>query len=125
MGKIGEKTGGRKKGTPNKATQSIKDLLLSVLEDSRNRQEWEYWLKHKDPHYRWEAFKLAQFYLFGKPVQPVASEELAPPIKIDISAIPTRHVKSIMNVSRVDVLSYPVIVDSPSFGSPNTVLSYS
>ena len=93
MGKIGEKTGGRKKGTPNKATQSIKDLLLSVLEDSRNRQEWEYWLKHKDPHYRWEAFKLAQFYMFGKPVQPVASEELAPPIKIDISAIPTRHVK--------------------------------
>jgi hypothetical protein len=63
MGKIGEKTGGRKKGTPNKATQSIKDLLLSVLEDSRNRQEWEYWLRHKDRHYRWEAFKLAQFYL--------------------------------------------------------------
>jgi hypothetical protein len=26
--------------------------------------------------------------MFGKPVQPVASEELAPPIKIDISAIP-------------------------------------
>ena len=94
MGKIGEKTGGRKKGTPNKATQSIKDLLLSVLEDSRNRQEWEYWLKHKDPHYRWEAFKLAQFYLFGKPVQPVASEELAPPIKIDISAIPSFRVKA-------------------------------
>jgi hypothetical protein len=94
MGKIGEKTGGRKKGTPNKATQSIKDLLLSVLEDSRNRQEWEYWLKHKDPHYRWEAFKLAQFYLFGKPVQPIASEELAPPIKIDISAIPSFRVKA-------------------------------
>jgi hypothetical protein len=94
MGKIGEKTGGRKKGTPNRATQSIKDLLLSVLEDSRNRQEWEYWLKHKDPHYRWEAFKLAQFYLFGKPVQPIASEELAPPIKIDISAIPSFRVKA-------------------------------
>jgi hypothetical protein len=26
--------------------------------------------------------------VFGKPVQPVASEELAPPIKVDISAIP-------------------------------------
>jgi hypothetical protein len=94
MGKIGEKARGRKKGTPNKATQSIKDLLLSVLEDSRNRQEWEYWLKHKDSHYRWEAFKLAQFYMFGKPVQPVASEELAPPIKIDISAIPKFRVKA-------------------------------
>jgi hypothetical protein len=94
MGKIGEKTGGRKKGTPNKATQSIKDLLLSVLEDSRNRQQWEYWLKHRDPHYRWEAFKLAQFYMFGKPVQPVAGEEMAPPIKIDISAIPKFRVKA-------------------------------
>jgi hypothetical protein len=30
--------------------------------------------------------------MFGKPVQPVVGEELAPPIKIDISAIPTRHV---------------------------------
>jgi hypothetical protein len=88
------KTGGRKKGTSNKATESIKDLLLCVLEDSRNRQEWEYWLKHKDPHYRWEAFKLAQFYMFGKPVQPVASEEMAPPIKIDISAIPQFRVKA-------------------------------
>jgi hypothetical protein len=88
------KAGGRKAGTPNKATQSIKDLLLSVLEDSRNRHEWEYWLKHKDPHYRWEAFKLAQFYMSGKPVQPVASEELAPPIKIDISAIPSFRVKA-------------------------------
>jgi hypothetical protein len=67
-----EKLGGRKKGTRNKVTQSIKDLLLSLLEDSRNRQEWEYWLKHKDPHYRWEAFKLAQFYMFGKPVQDAA-----------------------------------------------------
>jgi hypothetical protein len=40
--------------------------------------------------YRWEAFKLAQFYMFGKPVQPVASEELAPPIKIDISEVPSK-----------------------------------
>jgi len=26
--------------------------------------------------------------MFGKPAQPVVGEELAPPIKIDISAIP-------------------------------------
>jgi hypothetical protein len=83
-----------KKARRTKRHSSIKDLLLSVLEDSRNRQEWEYWLKHKDPHYRWEALKLAQFYMFGKPVQPVASEELAPPIKIDISAIPKFRVKA-------------------------------
>jgi hypothetical protein len=78
-----------KKGTPNKATQSIKDLfpLLAVTRILS-------WLKHKDPHYRWEAFKLVQFYIFGKPVQPVASEEIAPPIKIDISAIPRHLVKA-------------------------------
>jgi hypothetical protein len=35
-----------------------------------------------------EAFKLAHHYLVGKPVQPVVGEELAPPIKIVISAIP-------------------------------------
>jgi hypothetical protein len=40
---------------------------------------------------RWEAFKLAQSYMFGKPVQPVVGEEMAPPIKIDISAIPMKR----------------------------------
>jgi hypothetical protein len=30
-------------------------------------------------------------YLFGKPVQLVLGEELAPPIMIDISAIPRRR----------------------------------
>ena len=57
--------------------------------NSRNAEEWDYWLRCKDRHYRWEAFKLAQAYMFGKPVQSVASEELAPPIKIDVSAIPS------------------------------------
>jgi hypothetical protein len=41
-----------------------------------------------------KAFELMLHYRFGKPVQPVVGEELAPPIKIDISAIPTRHVKA-------------------------------
>jgi len=44
-------------------------------------------LKHADPHIRFEAFKLANSYLFGKPVHPVVGGELAPPIMIDISAI--------------------------------------
>jgi hypothetical protein len=35
--------------------------------------------------------KLANAYLFRKPVQAVVGEELAPPIKIDISAIPKHH----------------------------------
>jgi hypothetical protein len=50
---------------------------------------WKQKLYSKDPHVAFEAFKLANHYLFGKPVQPVVGEELAPPIKIDISAIPT------------------------------------
>jgi hypothetical protein len=41
-----------------------------------------------------KAFELALHYMFGKPAQPQVGEENAPPIKIDISAIPTRHVKA-------------------------------
>jgi hypothetical protein len=41
---------------------------------------------------------------FGKTAQPVVGEELAPPVKIDISDSDTSR-GSIMNVSRVDVLS--------------------
>ena len=41
-------------------------------------------------HLTFEVFKLANAYLFGKPVRAVAGEELAPPIRIDISAIPCR-----------------------------------
>ena len=83
------KAGGRKTGTPNKATENAKEVLFRLLHASRNAEEWDYWLRCKDRHYRWEAFKLAQAYMFGKPVQSVASEELAPPIKIDVSAIPS------------------------------------
>jgi hypothetical protein len=86
------KTGGRKAGTPNKATASIKTLLNVLLPEQRLAKEWEDHLKHKDPHIRFEAFKLANAYLFGKPVQPVVGEELAPPMKIDISAIPSNRV---------------------------------
>jgi hypothetical protein len=82
------KTGGRKAGTPNKSTEGIRVLLGRVLPDERLEKEWEHYLKHSDPHLRFEAFKLANSYLFGKPVQPVVGEELTPPIKIDISAIP-------------------------------------
>jgi hypothetical protein len=55
---------------------------------------WKQKLSSKNPYVAMKAFELAIHYMFGKPVQPVASEELAPPIKIDISAIPTRHVKA-------------------------------
>jgi hypothetical protein len=99
-----EKLGGRKKGTRNKSTESIKALLNTLLPEEEFGRLWKQKLYHKDPHVALEAFRLANHYLFGKPVQPVVGEELAPPIKIDISAIPKYRV-NIMSVSRVDVLS--------------------
>ena len=72
----------------------MKSLLAEMLPDDRLKKEWNKWLRHSDPRIAFEAFKLASAYLFGKPVQAVAGEEMAAPIKIDISAIPTRHVKA-------------------------------
>ena len=85
------KTGGRKAGTPNKATAEIKVLLNRLLPEERLASEWERNLKHKDPHIRWKAFELANAYLFGKPVMPIQGAEDAPPVHIDISAIPRRR----------------------------------
>ena len=72
----------------------MKALLAEMLPDDRLKKEWNKWLRHSDPRIASEAFKLANAYLFGKPVQAVAGEEFAPPIKINISAIPTHHVKA-------------------------------
>jgi hypothetical protein len=83
-----EKLGGRKKGTRNKGTDSIKILLNTLLPEEELAKLWKKKLYSKDPQIAMKAFELAIHYMFGKPVQPVASEELAPPIKIDISAIP-------------------------------------
>ena len=89
-----EKLGGRKKGARNRGTNSIKTLLNPLLPEEELAKLWKKKLYSKDPHVALEAFKVVIHYMFGKPVQPVASEEFAPPIKIDISAIPTRHVKA-------------------------------
>ena len=53
---------------------------------------WETFLHHRNSHIAFEAFKLAQFYMFGRPVKPVASEEPTEPINIDISEIPLKRV---------------------------------
>ena len=89
-----EKLGGRKKGTRNKGTDSIKTLLNTVLPEEELAGLWKQKLYSKNPHVAMKAFEMAMQYMFGKPVQPVASEELAPPIKIDISAIPKFRVKA-------------------------------
>ncbi len=96
----GRKTGSRTAGTPNKATIGVKALLSAVLPDDRMKKEWNKWLRHRNPHIAFAAFKLANFYLFGKPAQPVVSEELAPPTRIDISAIPHRF-------KRADSVDHP------------------
>jgi len=85
------KTGGRSAGTPNKATDSIKILLNALLPEERLAREWEHHLKHKDPQIRWKAFELANAYLFGQPVKPIQGTEDAPPVHIDISAIPRKR----------------------------------
>jgi hypothetical protein len=54
---------------------------------------WNEKLRSKDEHIAMKAFELALHYMFGKPVQPEVSQEQAPPIKIDISAIPQHRVR--------------------------------
>jgi hypothetical protein len=66
-------------------------LLAEMLPSDRLKKEWNKSLRHSDPRIAFEAFKLANAYLFGKPVQPVNGEELAPPIRIGIGAIPMKR----------------------------------
>ena len=89
-----EKLGGRKKGTRNKGTDSIKTLLNTLLSEEELAGLWKQKLYSKNPHVAIKAFELAIHYMFGRPVQPVVGEDSAPPIKIDISAIPKHHVKA-------------------------------
>lgn len=92
MYKKGGPNFGRKKGTPNKVTVSVKLMLNELLPDVTNKELWQKWLYYKgDPKIAFEAFKLAQAYLFGKPVQPIIGEEDLPPVRIDISAIPMKR----------------------------------
>jgi hypothetical protein len=85
--------GGRVKGQPNHATVAIKELLNRTLPEEEQERLWDKHLHSKDKHIAIKAFEMANHYMYGKPVQPIVGEEMAPPIKIDISAIPTRHVK--------------------------------
>jgi hypothetical protein len=88
----GRKTGGRKPGSLNKATLGVKEILARVYTEQVHEKDCRKWRSHKDPRIAWEAFKLAQSYMHGKPVQPLAEVEESPPIKIDISAIPSYRV---------------------------------
>jgi hypothetical protein len=54
-----EKLGGRKKGTRNKGTDSIKTLLNTILPEEELAGLWKQKLYSKNPHVALEAFKLA------------------------------------------------------------------
>ena len=84
----GRKTGGRKPGSLNEATLGVKEILARVCTEQVQEKDWRKRRSHKDPRIALEGFKLAQAYMHGKPVQPLAEVEESPPIKIDISAIP-------------------------------------
>jgi hypothetical protein len=94
MGKIGEKTGGRKPGTPNKVTQSIRALLNTALPEDELLRLWKKYLYHREAHIAFEAFKLANQYKFGRPASSPINEEDAPQNEgpqFDLSTIHTWH----------------------------------
>src|SRR5271168_5639187 len=82
---------GRKKGTPNKVTDSIKALLNQLFPEERLKKLWEFHLKTEVPSTRYRTFEMANHYLFGKPVMPISGAEDMPPVHIDISAIPRKR----------------------------------
>ena len=79
---------GRVKGVPNKAQRNLRELLDCRLDDERLWERWNKALYSKDEHIMVKALEMALHYRFGKPVQPIVGEELAPPININVSAIP-------------------------------------
>jgi len=90
-----EKLGGRKPNTPNKVTQSIRGLLNTELPEDELRKLWYKYLYNKDLAIAFEAFKLANQYMFGRPAASPISEEDAPPREgpqWDFSVIPMPRV---------------------------------
>jgi hypothetical protein len=73
-----EKLGGRKPGTPNKGTQSIRALLSAELPGDELRKLWHKYLYHKNLAVAFEAFKLANQYMFGRPAASPINDEDAP-----------------------------------------------
>jgi hypothetical protein len=82
------RAGGRKLGSRNKVAGDVKALLAKALsaEDFAERIQ-ELW-QSKDEKTKVKVLELCLAYQFGKPVQPVVDEEPAPPMEINISAIP-------------------------------------
>ena len=91
----GYRYGGRKPHTLNKVTQSIRGLLNAELPEDDLRKLWHKYLYNKDPAIAFDAFKLANQYMFGKPAgSPISSEDqpAARNFQFDYDSIVTRHV---------------------------------
>jgi len=70
----GTRIGGRQKGTPNKVTQQVREIVASVFADQKEAEQWKKLLDHKDPRIAFEAFKLALAYKHGRPTGAVKIE---------------------------------------------------
>ena len=90
-----EKPGGRKPNTPNRVTQSIRELLNEELTHDELRKLWHKYLYNKDLAIAFESFKLANQYMFGRPAASPINEEDSPQHtgpNFDLSQIRTQHV---------------------------------
>ena len=65
------KIGGRQKGSVNKTTQAIRELIGTVLTDQLEAAKWKQYLTHKDPRIAYACFELAVQYKHGKPSQAI------------------------------------------------------
>jgi len=87
---------GRAPGQPNWATYSIRVLLKNNLPEDEMIKQWRYFLHHKNSEIRFSAFKLACFYMFGRPAKsPINAEDQAQSTtapEFDMRQIVTRHV---------------------------------
>jgi hypothetical protein len=74
--------------------RSIRKLLTEVMSEETQRKRWLGFLDHKSPELRWAAFKLAMFYLYGRPAKSPLNSEDMPTGQVpdwDFSAIPMRN----------------------------------
>lgn len=83
-----KKTGGRKKGTPNKFKRREElEKFLDLAQDGIDLVALaKKFLSGKEPNERVYLGLLE--YCFGKPIMIAAGDEALPPVRIDISAIP-------------------------------------
>lgn len=74
-------------GAPRDTQQGIKASLRAALTVEAEIAEWKAWLQHPNPAIRWEAFKLAQAYLYNKPIQPAVQPAQTEPITLRVEHI--------------------------------------